>query len=234
MISLCITNFNRNAYLFKSFEQVYHDDRISEIIISDDNSEPDLFEAVARRCEQFPKVKLSRNPVNLGCFGNKHKAVSLASNDYCIIFDSDNVLSPAYIDLLFQKEWQPKVIIAPDFAEPHFDYRAFAGVTFNKTNIGLRAYEKGMDCLLNTMNYFVHRDSYLSVYQPKPDIKGADSIYMNYLWLMAGNEIYVMPNLRYFHRIDHIPSEKGSNYITYARESEPTCKFLLDKIASFR
>jgi len=115
-----------------------------------------------------------------------------------------------------------------------FDYTSFAGLTFNKTNVGLRAYERGFDCLINTMNYFVNRDSFISVYEPKPDIKGADSIFMNYLWLMAGNEIKVVKGMRYYHRVEHIPSEKGSNYITYARESEPKCAELLKRIASFR
>lgn len=233
-ISLCITNYNRNAYLFKSFEQVYNDERISEIIISDDCSDLDLFIDIGRKIATMPKVKLSRNPINLGCFANKAKAVSLATNDYVIIFDSDNVLNTQYLDKVFAEVWNPKVILAPDFAEPVFDYRQFAGQTFNKTNVGASAYKKGFDCMINTMNYFAHRDSFLSVYQPKKDIKGADSIYMNYLWLMAGNEIKVVSGMKYYHRTDHIPSEKGSNYITYAKESEPKCAELLQRIASFR
>lgn len=233
-ISLCITNYNRNAYLFKSFEKVYNDDRISEIIIADDCSDLQLYKDIERKCSNMPKVKLSRNPINLGCFANKAKAVSLATNEYVIIFDSDNVLNKEYIDKVFSERWNPKVILAPDFAEPVFNYTRFAGQIFNKTNVGAWAYEKGFDCMINTMNYFVHRDSFISVYQPNKDIKGADSIYMNYLWLMAGNEIKVVSGMRYYHRIDHIASEKGSNYITYAKESEPKCAELLQRIASFR
>jgi len=231
-ISLCITNYNRNAYLFKSFEQVVNDERIGEIVIVDDNSNIDLFNDVARKCEKIPKVRLVRNPINLGCYANKNRAISEAKFDYVIIFDSDNVLGVDYLDKIYSVEWSSKVALAPDYAKPVFDYRKFGGLTFNKTNVGQYAFQAGFDCLINTMNYFIHRDSFLSVYQRR-DVKGADSIYLNYLWLLAGNEIHCLKGLEYIHRVEH-KAEHGSNYVQYAKESEPMCKDFLNKIASMR
>lgn len=71
-ISLCITNYNRNAYLFKSFEQVLNDERIGEILISDDCSNTDLFNDIFKKCEALSsKIRVVRNPINLGCYANK-------------------------------------------------------------------------------------------------------------------------------------------------------------------
>ena len=222
-ISLCITNYNRNAYLFKSFEQVLNDERIGEILISDDCSNPDLFNDIFKRCESLSsKIRVVRNPINLGCYANKCKAVSEAKFEYVIIFDSDNIIDKSYIDLIYSVEWNPKTILAPDFAFPVFDYREFAGYTFNKTNVSKYAYKRGFDCLINTMNYFVHRDSFVQIWQPKSDIYGADSIYMNYLWLLSGNEIHCLTGLEYFHRIhDSKTNEHGSNFNEFASRSNP-------------
>jgi len=234
-ISLCITTYNRNAYLFKSFEQVINDERISEIVIVDDCSDLDIYKAIEERCKYMPKVKLFRNQKNLSVYDNKREAIRYAENEYCIIFDSDNVISPAYIDKLYSIEWKPNTILAPDFAQPVFDYRHFAGITFNKINIARYAFKAQFDCFMNTMNYFVNRANYLAIWQPKKDIKGADSIYMNYLWLMAGNEILCVKGLHYFHRVhDYDRNEHGSNFNKHAKESTPVCKQIERQISQMR
>ena len=233
-ISLCITNYNRNAYLFKSFEQVLYDSRISEIVIVDDCSDINLYNDIYEKVKYNAKIKLFRNEKNLGCYANKHKSVLLASGEYVIIFDSDNVIDTQYLDKIFEQEWNNKIAFAPDFAKPVFDYRKFGGVTFNKTNVSKYAFEAGFDCLINTMNYFIHRDSYLSIYQEKENIIGADSIYLNYLWLMAGNEIKCLKGLEYFHRVEHDGVQQRSNYVTFAKDSEPICKQLINQIANMR
>lgn len=221
-ISLCITNYNRYVYLFKSFEQVLHDERISEIVIVDDCSDKDIYDAIAERVKHMPKVRLFRNASNLSVYDNKKEAVSKATNEYCIIFDSDNIIGVDFIDKVYSIEWNSKTILAPDFAQPVFDYRQYSGTTFRKSNVAKYAQRGNFACLINTMNYFVHRDSYVSTWQPKQGIKGADSIYMNYLWLMAGNDIHVLKGLQYFHRVNgYDKKEHGSNYVKYAVESAP-------------
>lgn len=221
-ISLCITTYNRNAYLFKSFEQVMKDERINEIVIVDDCSEYQLFLLIQERCKYMPKVRLFRNEKNVGCYENKKIAVSKASNEYVIIFDSDNVLNADYIDKIYSEKWDSKTILAPDFARPVFDYTKFSNITFRKDNVAHYAFQAGFDCLMNTMNYFVHSDSFVHTWQQKHDIKGADSIYMNYLWLLAGNEIKCLEGLQYFHRVNaEDKTEHGSNYVEFAHESDP-------------
>lgn len=223
-ISLCITNYNRLAYLFKSFEQVIDDARIGEIVIVDDCSDLEIYKAIQERCKSMPKVKLFRNNENLSVYDNKREAISKATSEYCIIFDSDNVISKDYLDKIYSVQWHSKTILAPDFARPAFNYRLYAGVTFRKSNVAQYCFHRMFSTLMNTMNYFVHRDSYLSVWQPKPGINGADSLYLNYLWLLAGNEIHVLKGLEYFHRIEgYGNTEHGSNFAKHAKDSTPVC-----------
>ena len=234
-ISLCITNYNRLAYLFKSFEQVLNDERIDEVVIVDDCSDINLYRSIEEITRYMPKVKLFRNENNLDVYANKREAISKAENEYCIIFDSDNVISTQYLDKIYSVEWNSKTILAPDFAEPVFDYTKYAGIVFTKQNIAQYAFKAGFDCLMNTMNYFVHKDSYLSVWQSNPYINGADSIYMNYLWLLAGNEIHCLSGLRYFHRVNgFVNSEHGSNFVKHAQGSTPVCKDIEKLISQMR
>lgn len=224
-ISLCITNYNRYEYLFESFAKVVDDERIAEIVIVDDNSDPAIYAKIEERCKYIPKVKLYRNDTNIDVYNNKKRSVELATSKYCIVFDSDNVIDSIYLDHIYSYQWSNNRILAPDFAQPVFDYTAYAGHTINKSNVRNFTFRKGFDCLFNTMNYFVHRETYLAVWQPKEDIKGADSIYFNYLWLNAGGEIYVVNGLRYFHRVSDFKSgEHGSNFVKHSVDSTPVCK----------
>src|SRR3954469_23730640 len=103
MISLCITTYNRFDLTIESFRQVIDDPRISEILIVDDNSKAEIFNLFSGMVSSDPnqaKIKLFRNFENLGMSRNKARAVELASNPWCIVLDSDNVIDSAYLDAL--------------------------------------------------------------------------------------------------------------------------------------
>jgi len=127
-ISLAIPTYMREDMLFESFAQVYDDPRINDITIVDDASDLDVFEQIRERCSKLSKVKLLRNANNRDCYFCKYTAVSFASNDYCILLDSDNVIDTSYIDTIFSHEWRPGLILTPEFAKPSFDFRAYSGV----------------------------------------------------------------------------------------------------------
>ena len=217
-ISLCIPTYNRLDLLKRSFENVLMDERIGEIVIVDDHSNTSIFQKV-HALGDLPKVKVYRNPENLGVYGNKKRAIELATYEWCILFDSDNVIDTDYIDTIYSQTWDEGTILAPSFAKPHFDYRAYAGQKWTKLNIANEIGKAGVDCCLNTMNFFVNRSRFLSVWQQHDNIKGADSIYFNYLWLLAGNAFHVVPKLEYFHLV-----HDGSYYISVANESAPKSK----------
>lgn len=203
MLSLCITTYNRFDLTMASFAQVLDNPRILEVVIVDDHSDIEYYDQLAAATIDMTKVRLVRNEVNLGMSLNKKKAVELAKAPWCILFDSDNVITPSYIDSLLARteNLNPKVIYCPDFAKPQFDYKHFGGTYIEQSSVRHFLSIPGSDLVLNTCNYVVNREEYLKVFQHNPKMKGTDTIWFNYLWLSAGNSFYIVPGMEYEHRV---------------------------------
>lgn len=226
MISVCITNFNREKLLYESIEQIIDDERISEIVISDDASEYGLYTRVVDHYKNYPKVKIYRNEKNMDCYLNKHKAVSLATNDWVLLIDSDNIFSKEFIDKIFEyrydsKPWNENTLYQPSFAMPHFDFTAFEGKRINAFNVTQYMSQHQFQTMLNANNNFFNRERWLSVFDSSADPVTSDSIYQNYRWLEAGNSIYVVPGLSYEHRVSNHGNEEKSHYVKNNRRTKP-------------
>lgn len=204
-ISLCIPTYNRFLYTVEAFRNVLQDDRLNEIIIVDDCSTDDSYDRLQRAFYRHPKVKLFRNENNLDCYLNKREAISHATNEWCILFDSDNVLDTGYIDKLYEiSEWQEDVAYFPDFAKVEFSFKNYSGWYITKGNVADFINIPRFEVMLNAMNYFINKNEYLLCFDDKSNPVTSDSIFMNYNWLHSGNRIYVVPGLEYMHRIhDH-------------------------------
>lgn len=220
MISLCITTYNRTDLLYESFRQVLNDDRISEIVIVDDCSTEDVWQTIFWQYNEVPKIKLFRNEKNLDCYRNKREAVSKATNEWVIIWDSDNVMTTRFVDLIwcqhkvFGGDWIKSRVYAPSYASPHFNFSKWSGGNFSVSNMKTAIQDATFLTMLNAMNYFVNRDEYLRVWDGSIDPVTSDSIYQNYNWLKAGNSIYVVPGLEYEHRV-----HSGSHYQNNVRRT---------------
>ena len=217
-LSLCITNYNRTDKVIRAFEQVVNDDRISEIIIVDDCSLIPNFQELVRLTDPFgPKVKIYRNEENFGMSLNKVEAIKKASNDWCILFDSDNIIDSSYLDaLLSLPQFQgnidyQNVIFCPDFAKPQFNYQCYSFGLFSSETIKEFLHQSEMGCLLNTCNYVVNKHSYLEVFDFNPEIMGTDTLWFNYLWLKSGRYFYVVPGMQYQHEV-----HDGSEWLKHA------------------
>ncbi len=210
-VSLCLTNYNRTELLFEAIDQVMDDDRISEIVISDDCSTEENFLSVFQKFKDIEKVKIFRNEVNLDCYLNKAKAIERATNEWVIIFDSDNIITKDYIDRienLIIAGVNKRTIYQPEFARPHFNFEYLSGQLITCANVAsIISRWPNANTMLNAMNYFVSRDEYLRVFDYNANPVTSDSIYQNFRWLDAGNSIYVVPGLYYEHRI-----HEGSHY----------------------
>lgn len=216
-ISLCIPTWNRVSMTVEAFKQVANDERIGEIVICDDCSDEFVFSQLQQLLAAYPKVKLFKNEVNIDCYQNKRQTIGFATLDWCIIFDSDNILSVDYIDRIFAIEnWDANTVYCPVYAEPQFDYRAFAGVTVDKHTVGYYLEKPMFLTALNTMNFFVNRQSYIDVWDGKIDPVTSDSIYFNYCWLKNRKKIYFVPDLVYFHRVHPESHYKKNNHRTGA------------------
>lgn len=232
MISLCITTYNRTDLLMESFAQVLDDKRISEIVIVDDCSNADVWgnicAQIGKLIEKYPHIKLHRNDTNIGCYHNKKRAVGLASNEWVIIFDSDNVITPEYLDAL-PKGVSKFIAYQPTFAKPHFDFTKYEDAYVDRSTVHFFAGHSTFTTSLNAMNYFVNRDEYLRVWEERPEPWTADSLLQNYNWLKAGNIIYFCPGLEYEHRV-----HDGSHYKEHHRKTGNLYNELVQKLKEMR
>lgn len=205
MISLAITHYNRFDMVVESFAQVIDDPRVSEILLMDDASTDGSYQKLVTHFKGNEKVKIVRQGQNRGMAQNKTDAVAHCKNDWVILFDSDNIIGPDYLDALgadMQKNGRPPEtwILMPSFARPGFNYNEFSGKTFSRKHVTDFFGYKMAECLLNTCNFFVNRDAYLRVYEHNRDMKATDTAWFNYLWLKSGGSFYVVPGMEYYHR----------------------------------
>ena len=94
-ISLCIATMDRWDFLKVSLPQYLTYPYISEIIISDENGHD---AEKIRATFNDSKIRVSINTTRLGPFLNKNKVVSLASNEFVCLIDSDNFAPLSYFE----------------------------------------------------------------------------------------------------------------------------------------
>lgn len=212
-ISICVTTYNRYIETISSFMQVYED--VDEIIISDDASTDDSFEKLTEYAKTRPKIKLFRNETNLGCYKNKKKAMELATGDWCILLDSDNIIDDIFISTLLRlPNWEDEIAYAPSFARPVFDFRAYEGEIINKTNIRHFIDLPMISTMFNAMNFFINKRKYLEVFDDSIEPVTSDSEYFALCWLKANYSYCVVPGLEYEHRIWDSSHFKIYNHLT--------------------
>jgi glycosyltransferase involved in cell wall biosynthesis len=198
------------------------------------------------------KIRVIRNDKNLGAFMNKFEAVKNAQNDWLYLLDSDNFLVDSSIPVIYAlDQWNastcycPSVLIMErnkdlwrawdDWNHRKFGYEPISlarvkqfiesDVELHKRNgCGL-----GLDGFLNTGNFFVNKNSYLSVFSRVSheiiNPLAADAIAFTYLWLKSGNLLQVVPGLHYYHRL-----LENSYWQTHGVDSGTIAKKFLDLI----
>jgi glycosyltransferase involved in cell wall biosynthesis len=232
-ISICIPTWKRTDLVIRAIEKVVHDERISDITIVDDYSGNEVYEkllAMTKRINVKDKIMLWMNEWNLDCYANKYEALLMAMSDQCILLDSDNIIDTDYIDAIYAlPTWDKNTFYAPEFARPHFDYREFAGRDITKQNVHSFVGTKAFDCLINTANYFVNRNTYMSVFNKDINPHAADTIYINSRLLEAGGKIHVVPNMQYFHYV-----HSGSHYKANSHKSNGLFEELRQKLNDMR
>ena len=254
MLSFAVTAYNElsepqqhGQRILDCISAAQHHPAIDEIIVVDDGSEdyPELSALLANQ----PKVSLHHYYPNRGVFTNKIEAVALASNNWVINSDSDNLMDTAYIDHVISMKRDPLTWYCPSFAKPQFDYRGLVGrydidtiKDFFQTPIAA--------CAINTGNEIVYRPEYMRVLGRFHGVRRFDLILPNYLglqeeerleeqwhlvygacdsillnmeWLKAGGTLEFCEGLEYEHAV-HV-DKSGSNY-----DRAPAAKELLAAI----
>ncbi|NEO72139.1 glycosyltransferase [Moorena sp. SIO3H5] len=207
---MAITTYKRVDMTIKCVNSVSKMHNIDQIVVVDDAS-GDRYVRELKRGLKDSRVELHVNAKNLGMMANKREAVSKCSNDWVILFDSDNMIFPEYTASL-PNTLSPNIIYCPSFAKPDFDYRKWQDKLIDHTNIAnFTQDQKGFMCL-NTCNYVVNRDKYLLVWKLDKEAKGQDTIAFNYQWIKSGGMFRIVPGMHYFHRV-----HKGSGWLQDAQ-----------------
>lgn len=215
-ISICIPSWNRSEMTIESFYDVYNDERVSEVVIVDDASDLDIYEDLKSMTDCLPKVKLFRNDINLDCYKNKRRALELATNEWCILLDSDNRIDKKYIDTIFEHDWYKNIIFTPCFAMPTFDFREYSCLQVTHRDVADYVDRPMFETMLNACNYFVNRFEYICSWDGSVDPVTSDSIFFAYCWLRDGNIINVVPGLTYQHKV-----HEGSHYKNNVHRTAP-------------
>lgn len=222
-VSLAIPTHNRFGLVLECLGPVLADQRIGEVVLSDDCSTDGSFERLLSRFGSHPKVRLYRNKQNVDCYFNKRMAVELASLPWVILFDDDNVIKPDYLNTIFSlPDWDRNTVYCPEWAQPHFDYRKYSGLLIDRASVSRYMFHSSFKTALNTCNYFVNRDAYLEVWDGSRNPYTADSIFQVYNWLRSGKRLLIVRGLRYFHRVHPGSHFKRNNKKTggFAKEIE--------------
>ena len=215
---------DRTQWIKRTIQNVADDPRVSEIVIRDDGSGPEVEEKLAELENMHDKVNIVLGNKTGSSFMAKFLLMQLLNADepgWVILLDSDNVIDKDYLGAIFSKVWNAATVYCPDEAGP-FSYKRLSGVTINEQNVvGLLKSEVRNDVvmLLNTGNYFINVATYCKFILPdqKPNIdpEAADGIYVNRILMENGVGFHVVPGLRYEHTV-----HAGSTYLKKAKESK--------------
>jgi glycosyltransferase involved in cell wall biosynthesis len=202
---------------------------IDEIVICDENGE-DSQKILA----QFPnesKIKVYTNESILGAFSNKNRVVSLASNDWVCLMDSDNYAPASYfeawISYINLNGLSPKKVYLPMYTIPQpnhagFNYTEFQHLQLDGTTISQYNLDT-LGCMLNTGNYIFHKQNYtesnrhLAEHQ-REGVKGVQDVIFKAILLFLNHSTFVLvPNMAY----DHIVHD-GSLFLNNVHDFERT------------
>ena len=115
-ISIILPVYNRIKFLEQAINSVLKQTyQHWELIIADDNSDSETRAFLNKYPILDRRIKIYRNPKNLGLFANLNKAISNAENDYLFILCSDDYLLPNCLQtfLEFQEEYPCLLYTSP-------------------------------------------------------------------------------------------------------------------------
>jgi glycosyl transferase family 2 len=101
LVSVLLTAYNREQYIAASIESVLAQTcRDFELIITDDRSSDGTL-SIAREYErQDRRIRVHANDRNLGDYGNRNRAASLATGEFLKFHDSDDVMYPHCLEVM--------------------------------------------------------------------------------------------------------------------------------------
>ena len=105
LLSICITTYNRAAWLDVSLKQIskfvspYAD--VVELVVCD-NASSDNTEMIATRYREFPGFRYFRNPVNVGMLGNLRETVHHARGRFVWMLGDDDIVRAGALEKILR------------------------------------------------------------------------------------------------------------------------------------
>lgn len=247
MFSLCIPTINRyDEFLSKYIPNYINNPLIDEIIISDENGQD---ADKINKNHKHPKLKVLINSQVLGPFLNKYNCCKHAKNEWIAIIDSDNFADDNYFQTAKQyilnniPPDNKNIILAPDFAQPNFNYTHLSGKILQKnTLLPIRNYEQSIkktsqnsEVLMNTGNYIINKYNIQNIDLSKEQdniqhSSACDVIYFNtLLFEQLDTKIHVVPNLQYSHVV-----HKGSVYTNTRHQTASFINYVHNRFYNLR
>jgi glycosyltransferase involved in cell wall biosynthesis len=237
-ISLAIPFYNTSKYFLDCIRYCIDDDFVSEIVVNDDQSTEEEWDSINNIIFELnsSKIKLYRNPINLGGFKNKYKTVKKATSNWIYLLDSDNYLDSTTLQVIKNIEnpdvdtcYCPEMLV---MIRDNGNIDREVTYSFPYEKIGMRESKEAMNSrmtdfgmFLNTGNYIFNRDMYLNrildAYIRGEDVSAADCIAFQYNWIKNGGYSKVVSGFKYYHRLrsdsywessGHSASSKASYY----------------------
>jgi hypothetical protein len=101
LVSVLVTLYNRERYVAAAIESVLAQSlQDFEIVVTDDMSTDGSAAVVAALAARDSRIRLHRNPRNLGDYANRNHAASLARGTYLKFHDSDDVMYPHCLETM--------------------------------------------------------------------------------------------------------------------------------------
>lgn len=113
LLSICISTFNRGAFIGETLESILPQvtDAV-EVVIVDGGSSDGTEQVVRKYLDRCPQLHYHRQPENRGVDRDFDHAVSLSKGRYCWLFTDDDLLKPEAIRVLLPRlQSNPSLIV---------------------------------------------------------------------------------------------------------------------------
>jgi len=119
-VSILVTVYNRERYLADCLDSILASTFANfEIIVVDDASSDGSVEIGESYAARDPRIRFFRNPTNLGDYGNRNRAASLAKGDYLKYLDADDLIYPHSLAMMVEAMEQfPEAALALSLNDP--------------------------------------------------------------------------------------------------------------------
>ncbi len=153
-VTLAMPVYNVSGYIERSLLSALNQTFASiEFLIIDDKGTDNSIEIVERIMREHPRgkdIRIIDHMVNRGTGATKNSAIKEATGEYLYFMDSDDVITPDCIDILYQEmKKNPVDFVAASFQKVSFDGDMLSANQFqyitSKESYALAKYRKGQE-----------------------------------------------------------------------------------------